>query len=319
MLVVGCAQVSTVNAASLFELNENIMVDVFCDTATGYVLSSVQSDNASKVHFPSGVDMNDPDLENVTGIALSFSTLSSTLGYVFNNTDSATARSIADAFTTDMSTAFSTSFTYSSTGINDSVVTVAYTAAGKGNLTEYTEGLMSQCLISGIEGFSLALLPTTSKPGATTMVSAIRWGSTWLYSMQTKYDISIPTGPGSHTIDVLDLLDVSSLAPSPYAPRFMGSYMMSAVNIAIHGTETVTYISSEPGLAGGMFERGWTFTEGIYATAYFYFGNDSSPVSPLTLTFGTTVIPEFPSMLILPLFIIATLLVVTLYKRKQSA
>jgi len=54
-------------------------------------------------------------------------------------------------------------------------------------------------------------------------------------------------------------------------------------------------------------------TNGTHSFVYFTY-NHSTHIIRIT---GTTVIPEFPSFLILPLFMIATLLAVIFYKRKQ--
>ena len=43
----------------------------------------------------------------------------------------------------------------------------------------------------------------------------------------------------------------------------------------------------------------------------------ASPSTPLWNDFGAPIIPEFPSFLILPLFMIATLLAITFHKKKR--
>jgi parallel beta-helix repeat protein len=75
-------------------------------------------------------------------------------------------------------------------------------------------------------------------------------------------------------------------------------------------------------------EDGWTVLYGSYALSYktfsddnctylyFTYTNPSSGFTTLTIN-GTHVIPEFPSLLILPMFMIMTLLAVIVYRRRK--
>jgi hypothetical protein len=74
----------------LTQLTENVMIVVNCTTGSVTTISTVTSSNASLVHFPSGVDLSDSSLIDVTTIATTFSTDHSFLAYLFNNTDATT-------------------------------------------------------------------------------------------------------------------------------------------------------------------------------------------------------------------------------------
>ncbi|MDH7477068.1 MAG: hypothetical protein QHH17_01655 [Candidatus Bathyarchaeota archaeon] len=134
-----CHQVSVVYAQDEAQLTETIAISVNCTTAQLHITSMVESSDNSLVHFPSGVDMNDPDLENVTTISAIFSADGSFLGYLFNNTDPTTATTIANSITPSISTAFNTAFTYLSTGTYETFANVTYTGPAKANLRSYTE------------------------------------------------------------------------------------------------------------------------------------------------------------------------------------
>lgn len=321
MLVISCNQVFIVKASYGFDLGltETASVSVNCTTAQVSTMSMVMSYNTSLVHSPSGVDMGRTELMNATGISLIFSTVQSFLIYLFNNTNLATARSFADAVKPSIQTAFGTSFTWSATGQNDSQVNVTYTGSGKANLTQYTEWLMSQCGgAPDLGGFSLTFLPMTHEPGAFSSVSAYKevGGFDWAYSMMTGYVMSIPKGSGNHRIDILDLLDVDSLAPSPYA-NVEDTYT-SNVMLTISSNQTITYVSSEPGLVSPEQPRGWMsipFTPPNTLIYYFSFADDPSPVSPLSLTFSGIVIPEFTTLLSVILLILTAIIAVVMRKR----
>jgi len=300
-------------------LIETVGVVVNCTTAHVDTSSLITSNDTSLIHFPSGVNMNDAVLEKATAVSLVFSTVQSFLVFQFNNTDAGTARSIADSVTPSITTAFDTAFTWNSTGTRDSYVNVTYIGGGKSNLTSYTQWLMSQCLASDLGGFSLTFLPMTSEPGAFTSVFASKesGGFEWEYSMMVSYCKQIPSGSDSHTIDILDLLNVDSLAPSSYA-NVTGTYV-SIVILQILSDETVSYISCQPGLANPPSQlRGWYYTQFFPSTltAYFNFADDPTPVSQLSFTFSGTVIPEFSTPLILLLFMVTTLLTIIVYRKK---
>ncbi|MDI6904080.1 MAG: hypothetical protein QMD13_01100 [Candidatus Bathyarchaeia archaeon] len=206
--------------------------------------------------------MNDSSLVNATSIWLHFLPvpLQSLLVYEFNNTDAADARAIADTLTLTINTAFQTTFTWNSTRTSDSIANVTYTGPGKANLTEYTEWLMPRCLASDLRGFSLTFLPMT-RLGANLIVTASKdsGGFEWGYMMMTTHLTWIPVGSNSHKIDILDLLNVDSLEPSPYALTPEGTYS-SMVMLIISSNETVLYAGCEPGLINPPTQfRGWMY------------------------------------------------------------
>jgi hypothetical protein len=297
---------------------ENVAISVNCTTAQLHITSMVESSDASLVNFTSDVNMNDPNLENVTTISVIFSTDGCFLGYLFNNTDSADATAIANSITPSISTAFNTAFTYLSTGTFETFVNVTYTGPGKANLQSYTEWLITQCLASDLEGFSLTFLPMSQAPHAVVVVSAMKdsGGFDWTYSMMVGYYTSITLGSGNHTIDVLYLLNVASLAPSSYASEPEIGYS-SMVTLSIYSNQTISYVSCQPGLADPPGTRGWTYYqyEPTSLVADFGFGDDSSPVSPLTFTFSGLVVPEFTTLVLLAMFTLAAAILIIAKKR----
>jgi hypothetical protein len=320
-MAVNPAQVSQVKATDgLSQLSEEVMVVVNCTDASVVTMSTVTSSIASLVHFPSGVDLSNVDLENVTTITVTFSTAQSSLIYLFNNTDVSTAKSIADGFLASMSSAFSTSFVWLSTGTTDDATNVTYTGSGKLNLDEYVNELMSQCLASDLEGFSSAFVPMSDEPGAYASVAADKDAGSfnWTCLMMAGYVTSIATGSGNHTLDVLDLLDVDSLAPSPYSAQ-VGFGYSSPVMVMISSDSAVGFVTSEPGTTMDLTERGW-FIFPIplppwILQAFFNFGSSSSPQSPLTFTFSGEVVPEFTTPTLLALFLVSA--TVALIGRKR--
>jgi hypothetical protein len=304
----------------LSQLSENVMVVVNCTEGSVTIGSGLTSSNASLMHFPSEVDLNDTDLMNVTMIGVMFSTAQSSLMYLFNGTDPTTAKLIADGFLDSMSSAFSTDFVWFSTGTTDSVTNVTYTGPGKLNLAEYVEWLMSQCLVSDLEGFSLTFVPMSHEPGAYTAVAVMKDAGSfdWTCLMMTGYVTTITAGSGDHVVDVLDLLDVGSLAPSNYATVPEMGYS-SVVTVMIASDSPVDYVSSEPGTTTDPAERGWYIFPiplppwRFYAI--FYFGSSPSPQSPLMLTFSGVVVPEFTTPALLALFLVSAM--ATLIARKR--
>jgi hypothetical protein len=301
------------------ELTEIVNVAVNCTTAEVYTQSIVMCGNTSLVHFPSGVDMNQTALENATAIVLSFTTSQSFLIYVFYGVSSGTAESLANTVTPSIETAFETDFTWSSTGTSDSDVNVTYTGPGKTNLADYTEWLMQHCLASDLGGFSLTFAPMSQETNAVAMVSAFKdsGGFDWMYQMGTGYSTSIPAGTGNHKIDILDLLNVDSLAPSPYA--ITDDTCTSMVMLIINSNTTVTYVSCEPGSASPEQPKGWIIPPlpGTTLTAYFSFGDDPSSVSPLSFTFGGTIVPEFTLSTLMLLLMMATAVILAAKKKPK--
>jgi len=314
------AQIPQVKAIDgLSQLSEGVMVVVNCTEASVGTVSTVTSSNASLVHFPSGVDLSNADLMNVTTIAVTFSTAQSYLIYLFNDTDTTTAKSIADGFTPSISTAFSTSFSWFSTDTFDDSVNVTYTGPGKLDLALYVDGLVSECLVSDLEGFSLTFVPMSDELGAYASVAALKdVGSfDWTCHMMTGYMTTIAVGSGDHLVDVLDLLDVDSLAPSNYATEPEIGYS-SMVTVTISSDSPISFVASEPENVTDPTERGW-FLSPIplpnTIQAWFNFGSDPSPQSPLTLTFSGVVVPEFTTTALLALFLVSA--TVALIGRKR--
>lgn len=322
IIAISCAKTSNVTAddGGALELTEFITVIVNCTTANVYTNNMVMSANTTLIHFPASVDMSDADLEDATIIGLAFSTAQSFLIYVFNNTAQSTAESIADAMTPSINTDFDTTFTYSTTGTHETYVNITYIGPGKSALSTYTDWLIDQCLISDLEGFSQAFSSMADEPNAIVGVNALKdsGGFDWTYTMMTTYDTGFPIGSGDHLIDILDLVDASSLAPSQYA--YDGSMYTSMVTVNVLSDETVSYVSSEPGEATPP-DRGWfllPLPPSETLTAYFYFGDDSSPQTPLTLTFSGNVVPEFATLTILGIFLLAATFALVARKRLQT-
>jgi hypothetical protein len=318
MFFVAYHQVSVVHAPDGTQLIETVAISVNCTTAELYTASMVMSSDNSFVHFPTGINVEASNLEDATTISAAFSANGCFLAFIFNNTDPATARGIADSITPSMSTAFDTSFTWLSTGTYETYTNVTYTGPAKSNLQSYTEWLMAQCLASGLGGFSLTFPPISQESNAAVVVSAVKesGGFDWTYSMMVGYLTSITQGSGNHVIDVLDLLNVDSLAPSSYASEVETGYS-SMVMLTISSNQTVTYVSCQPALAQPPGSRGWTYYQyqPTSLMAYFSFGDDPTPVSPLTFTFSGIVVPEFTTLALLTMLILAATITIIAKKR----
>lgn len=317
-MAISTARIPPVKATDgLPQLSENVTILVSCIAGSVTTGCTVTSSNASLVHFPSGVDLSDTDLTNVTTIGVMFSTAQSYLMYLFNNTDATTAETIADGFTPSISSAFSTSFVWFSTGTSDGFMNVTYAGAGKSDLATYVEWLASECLASDLGGFSLTFVPMSNELGAYAGVAAVKdVGSfDWTYYMATGYTTTFTASSGDHLVDVLDLLDVDSLAPSKYAtPEIVYS---SQVVVMISSDFPAFYVSSEPERVTDPAERGWFIhpIPGISLSAWFHFGSDPSPQSPLTLTFCGVVVPEFTTTPLLALFLVSAMAALIVRKR----
>ncbi|MGB9684647.1 MAG: hypothetical protein ACPL1Z_06940 [Candidatus Bathyarchaeales archaeon] len=305
------------------EFTEIVMVNVNCTTASVSVTSGVISNNTELVHFPSEINMNAIEWENVTQVMVGFSTDDSFLFYTFNNTTEDAAESNANTLTNQLNTVFGMSFSHNSTYISNSYVNVTYVGVGVGNLTQYTEWLTQECLASDLGGFSLTFIPMTNETDAYTAVGALKESGdfNWTYAMGVMYSTSIPEGLGYHTIDVLDLLSVESLAPSPNAltsiPEYPYPIYMSLVMLTITSNETITFVSCIPDQASPP-QRGWYIYPQIWPTqlqGMFSFGGDSTPVTELSLTFSGVVIPEFATPMLLAVLASATTITVSLQKR----
>jgi len=300
------------------ELREIVNVDVNCTTAKVSVVCGVISNNTVLVHFPAEINMNITELLNATEVMVGFSTEDSFLWIVFNNTEVGGAEKYANVTVeTYFEPVFGRGYTYNSTSVEDTYVNVTFTGSAVANLTEYTEWLMTECLTSDLEGFSLTFIPMTNETGAYTLIGAMKesGGFDWMYAMGVMYHTTIPDGPGEHTIDVLDLLDVESLAPSPYSFYFPA--YMSMVMLTINSNETVTFVSCEPGQASPP-ARGWYISPPIQPTqlqATFMFGDNPSPVTALSLTFGGVIIPEFTTPTLMAVLTFAATVATALKRR----
>ncbi|MEM3765583.1 MAG: hypothetical protein QXU46_00985 [Candidatus Bathyarchaeia archaeon] len=283
------------------EVTEIVQISVNCTRAHVMVDSLVLSANETLVHFPTEINMTADEWENVTAVMAVFSTSDSFLFYVFNNTSEDNAESIANTLTTQLNTVFGTDFNYNSTGLTNGYVNVTYTGSGVGNLTQFTASLMQDCLASDLGGFSSTFIPMTRETNAHTGIVGLKesGGFNWTYSMGVSYFTNIPIGVGMHTIDILDLLNVNSLAPSSYAVASLyPSYVYtSIVQLSIVSNSTISYSSCQPGTANPPTQlRGWYIQTQINPTilmAYFSFGGDPSSVTALSFTFSGVVIPEF--------------------------
>ena len=292
------------------EFTEMIMLNVMCDQATASISLAIVSNNYSLVHFPSGVNMFDSHLEEAVEIMVgrtptligdSYSTF---LIYGFDNISSEEARAAADAMTPSIGTAFGVSFSWEATNTSDTEVVVSYMAIGSVGLDDFAEHLTSNCFAEDVDGFSEVI--SLMHPVFTIGITAYKdVGSfEWMTSVTAAIlGTSILTGSDSHTIDVLDLLGASSLAPSPYGyDDDVGAYV-SQVTLTITSSSSLSFVSCQPPLASLPNERGWT--DSVLPTlimTQFSFGSEATPVTELTYTFSGTVIPEFVSG-ILPLLL----------------
>jgi hypothetical protein len=300
-------------------------VTINCTDSRMIVVCGVYSTNGSLVHFPSGVNLNNADLANVTVLWLAFADNASTLTYQFNNTEGSAARAVTDVETPGLSSAFQTAFAWNSTNASNGIANVTYTAPGKQNLTQHAEYLISQCLASGLGGFSPTLLPFSSQPEATIQVLAMKNSGTlnWTWGVGAGYSTNVATGSGDHLIDLLSLLGRNSIAPSPYSS--VGGYYESSVDVLVVSNTSESFVSCQPTKTNNVVQRGWYVypspTSPVILEASFSFGNDASSVSPLTFTFAGAVTSEFPEVLptVLLMATVTTALLTKKILRDKSA
>jgi hypothetical protein len=207
----------------------------------------IASENATLIHFPGGVNPTDSNLLNATTLSLTFSTGQSLLIYTFSGVDTTTAKSSADSMTPTIGTAFQTTFAYVSEGAGGGQVNVTYSGTGKSNLTQYTQSLMTSILYPNLGGVSSTVLPMSFQANALTamFVTKDAGGFNWTYDMMVSYSTNIAAGTGNHLVDVLALLKVNSIAPSPYANSASG--YGSEIIVSVVSNDTVSYVSSQPG------------------------------------------------------------------------
>ncbi|MEM1536374.1 MAG: hypothetical protein QXT10_02905 [Candidatus Bathyarchaeia archaeon] len=285
-----------------YEFVEIVMISVNCTTAQVSVDSGVISANETLVHFPSGIDMNAEILTNATQIMLSVSTSNSILHFVFNNTEANNAEKYANT-TVELcfEQHFHLGFKHNSTVPFNSFVNVTFTGNGVGNMTEFTEQLIGDCLAPDLGGFSSTFLSIAREINAYTHLVAQKASGSfeWTYAMGVSYSTTFPDGAGEHTVDVLDLLNVELLAPSEYAfiIAVPNSFYTSIVILDVVSNTTVTFVSCAPNQASAPRIRGWYINLYVPSPAKiqgtFSFGGDNTPVTELSLTFSGVIIPEF--------------------------
>lgn len=321
--------VGHVNAQSS-NLEESVSITVDCTKGTVDVSSSEYCsavNDTTPLHTPSGVNLTNMNWNDVREVTLTFSTSNSTISIWLLNTSA--ARSIGDAWATMLSTPFQTSFTYEYTAFSF----IDYNATGKSNLPQYMQSLMSWCFASDLNGFSPTFVQIAGQPGAYITVDMYTTSNNeWAYTVKCSYETSMPTGSGDHTVDVLHLLGVTSLTPSSYSGSYDSTYLTevydASVDVTMIPSQTVTYTSSQPpGLAttmplGVLAPRGWHDYTGAGTAPVFSFMNDSSPANQLTYTFNGAVVPEFPSTMILSLFMVifalAAIVATRIFPRKTK-
>lgn len=315
-------------SAQTSHLDENVLISVSADSGTVEVSSSeyyFPVNDTSPVHTPSGVNVTNMSQSDVKDVTLTFSTSNSTIVvWALNET---AARTIGDAWATMLSTGFQTNFVYDSYLYGF----VNYKAAGKSNLAQYMQSLLSWCSVADLNGFSSTLVQIAGKPGAYITVETYPSSNNdWSFKIKGVYDTTMPTGSGAHTIDVLSLLGVTSLAPSAYSGDYDSTYLttvyLASVDVNIASSQTVSYTSSQPaGLStveppiGVLAPRGWADYGGTGAGPVFAFENDSSAVNQLSYTFNGTVVPEFPSSVIVSLFMVISMAAILATKRFHRA
>ncbi len=165
----------------------------------------------------------------------------------------------------------------------------------------------------------MTLLPMTTEPSAAIGATASKSSGSfqWTFSIMATRTAEFPLGAGDHQIDILGLLKVNALSPSPYA--FFSGLYTSIVILTVTSNTSVSYVSSQPKLAPSYFESGWSAQTTVPLTYVFGFGSNSSSVSPLTLTFNGVVVPEFHTIaaaLVLTLSLLSMTLVSKM-KRKH--
>ncbi|MEM0357931.1 MAG: hypothetical protein QXL77_06130 [Candidatus Bathyarchaeia archaeon] len=322
-----CLAADSQPSSITFEVMEIAEVSVNCTTAQVTVECGVISTNATLVHFPAEINMNATELKNATQITLVVSTSGSVLYFVFNNTEAAGAEKYANVTVeTYFEQYFGLSFTHHSTSTFNGYVNVTFTGIGVGNLTEFTQGLMGDCLIPDLGGFSQTFVPITKETGAYVLLGAFKESGDfkWTYTMGVAYSTIFPDGSGEHTVDVLDMLNVELLAPSDYAfiIAVPNSFYASTVVLDITSDTTVTFISCVPDQTMIPYTRGWYIDPSVPSPTQligtFFFGGDNTPVTELSLTFSGVIIPEFTAQMCMAVLMLISVVAVAFKKRFNS-
>jgi len=305
-----------------YNFMEQVLVMVNCSEATLTNVISLMTSNETLVRYPSGVNMMDSHFELCESVSVSVTPQGSILVYIFNTTDTSAATGHAGAITPSVSGAFGLSFSFHSVGLTYGMTNVTCIAPAVSNvLSYYTGTLKPLCLKSDLAGFSdaipnlLNVQPSKSYAGITAFKTSGDFN--WQFMFFAGYfEVQIPTGTG-YTIDVLDLLGAASLVPSSYA--YAGAFCMSIVPVMVEPETTVSFVSCTPNQASMQYiSRGWyvfppDITESL--NAIFYFGNDVTPVTALTLTFSGAIVPEFSSLTLIIIMIVCTVGILAFKKR----
>jgi hypothetical protein len=304
---------------------EHISIFLDCDKAQLTVACGIQPGNNTEiVHFPSSVNVLALFDVGCTRLYTIFGKKSSVLVFEFNNIGSSEAKARADQWAQLIETAFDTTFTWQYTNTSSTYVYVRYTNSGATNATIYS--CLRQCLnwTYGAEkplgGFSNAMhgeLTHFAEYIDYSVAVGARKGSWGEYAksvdmgLTVSYTQNVAKGTGLHSIDVLSLLGVTSLAPSPYAlgEGGVGGIYSSTVFLTVNSSTPVAFVSCEPSPLNPSGIRGWYSTPSDWQ---FIFKDDPSPVSPLTFTFTGT-IQSLPA-----LAVVATASPITVYSGGTS-
>ncbi len=299
---------------------ESVTVDVNATTGAVVTTDSVSSTNHSLVGLPSGIDLNNSELINVTSVNLAISAEQSTLCYLLQSLNATAANSIADDLTLQVNATFLLNYSWAKTDMVDGFVNVTYSDLGQSNLTGFVDTqIMARCLASGLDGFSLAFPSMANSLEAAVYISATKpLGSfDWTYGIGITVPTNLQGGQDRYTIDVLELLDVGSLSPSSYCLSI--DVYFSKVQVTITNSTGVTDVSVQPDTPHLIFiERGWWAfmpQSPDYFWMQFAFGNSSTPVDVLTLSFRADIMSEMNSAIMFATLLIASAIVLSIYKR----
>ena len=298
---------------------EDISIDLDCTTGTLDVKCTIGSLDSEYVSFPSEVNMYDSRLQKCLDIFATFNETSSSLLYRFNETTTEEATTYANAITPSMNSAFDLTFDRQDTQLDSyrdlpPAMLVSYIAPSIPDMAGFTSNLKPKCLKPDIRGFSDILVSTVTESSQSTVeLQARRTGFVWLYNFIVGYTIDMSPGEDPHIIDVLDLLGVSDLAPSPYSfNSYWGSYADTSLDININSPWNITYISCEPSEATVTGKGWWIYPDENNLGTSFDFYDDPTPVDSLSITFGGKVVPEFTSFIMILVFIGLTALILVL-------
>ncbi|MEM2739435.1 MAG: hypothetical protein QXQ29_01355 [Candidatus Bathyarchaeia archaeon] len=139
--------------------------------------------------------MGRAELRDAVAIPLAFPGMRSALSYLFNNTDMAAARILADSMKSSIEEEFDTNLAFNSIGVMGSYVNVTYIGSGKDDLPGYLNWLMKKCLSSDLGGFSLTFTSISRESNAFIIVSGGKTsgGFDWIYHMGVGYSAHIVT------------------------------------------------------------------------------------------------------------------------------